>query len=380
MFTLEALDAKQGDCLLLRWGSARFPRLVVIDGGPSGVFRASLAPRLEELRALRGGEGPLAIDLLMVSHIDDDHIHGVLDLTRSLLDLKKERRPQPWKVRTLWHNSFDDLVGDAAPLEAALNPALQSAATGGLLPGVLPLGRPGALVLASVGQGRDLRNDARGLGLDVNRPWRTLVWAPEAGERKHKLAGGLELTVVGPREAEVRALQQEWNRKLEEMRRKGGAQAQAIAAEFVDRSVYNLSSLVVLASRRGRRMLLTGDARGDFVLQGLEGAGLLHGGAIHVDLLKVPHHGSSRNVTTEFFRRVTADHYVISADGRHGNPDPEMLAMLTEARGEAQYAIHLTNREARTEGFLAKDRERGRRYEVLWRDKGSRFASVALEG
>ena len=378
MFVLEALDAKHGDCLLLRWGDDRAPRLMVVDGGPSGVFGASLKPRLEAVHGERSGTDPLTIDLVMVSHIDDDHIHGVLDLTRYLLDLKTERRPLPWQVVTLWHNSFDDLVGNAAPLAAALEPAVRAVSTGGPLPAGLPLDRPSALVVASVGQGRDLRDDARGLGLEVNTPWGKLVWAPKDGRRTHALAGGLKLTVLGPLQAQVGALQQEWDKTLEEMRRKSPAEAQAVAAAFVDGSVYNLSSLVVLASRGKWRMLLTGDARGDFILQGLEAAGLLRNGAIHVYLLKVPHHGSDRNVTTEFFQRVTADHYVISADGRFGNPDPQMLAMLTEARGQAQYAIHLTNKDARTEQFFTKDHASGRRYEVIYRAEDSRSVSVAL--
>ena len=64
----------------------------------------------------------------------------------------------------------------------------------------------------------------------------------------------------------------------------------------MDKSVFNLSSIVVLADSGGRRMLLTGDARGDHVLDGIEAAGLFKDDRLHVDLLKLPHHGSDRNV------------------------------------------------------------------------------------
>jgi len=379
MFILEALQAKHGDALLLRWGDGAARHLAVIDGGPSGVFRATLRPRLDELRTERGGEDALPIRLVMVSHLDADHIVGVLDLTRHLLDLRAEHKPLPWQLLGLWHNSFDDVIGDAPPLTASLAPVIGPASTGGALPAGLTLGRESALMIASAGQGRDLRKDAAALNLEVNRPFGKLVWAPAEGRRTAELEGGLSLTVVGPREAQVRALQREWDQTLEEMRRRGGAEAQAMAAAFADRSVFNLASIVVLAARGTRRMLLTGDARGDFVLAGLEAAGLLTNGAVHVDLLKVPHHGSSRNVTTDFFRRVTADHYVISADGRDGNPDPEMLEMLTEARGAAEYRISLTNQEPRAAAFLAADRVRGRRYEVVFRDDPALGVSVALE-
>ena len=92
-------------------------------------------------------------------------------------------------------------------------------------------------------------------------------------------------------------------------------------------------------------MLLTGDARGDKILKGLEsgrGAGS-RGKSMHVDMLKVPHHGSSNNLETGFFKRITADHYVFSGNGEHGNPERETLEMLFDARGEgAVYTIHLT--------------------------------------
>ena len=63
---------------------------------------------------------------------------------------------------------------------------------------------------------------------------------------------------------------------------------------------------------------------------------------MHVDLLKVPHHGSSNNVKRNFFERITADHYVFSGNGEHGNPEREALEMLFRARGAAEFKVHLT--------------------------------------
>jgi beta-lactamase superfamily II metal-dependent hydrolase len=91
-------------------------------------------------------------------------------------------------------------------------------------------------------------------------------------------------------------------------------------------------------------MLLTGDARGDDILFGLTEAGLLGANGFAVDLLKVPHHGSDRNVTTEFFRRVRAKHYVVSGDGEHGNPEIATLRMIVDARGASAYTVHATHR------------------------------------
>src|SRR5690349_10426069 len=100
IFSLEALEAKYGDSLLLHYGEADDPKLIVIDGGPSGVFKKTLLPRLQELREERGGKVP--IEILMVSHLDDDHVRGLLDFAEAL-DEDDELRAD-FDVRTLWLN------------------------------------------------------------------------------------------------------------------------------------------------------------------------------------------------------------------------------------------------------------------------------------
>ena len=86
IFSLEALNAEQGDSLVLSWGDAAKPRHIVIDGGPNGVWKKSLEPRLNQLRKGHGldSEETLPLEMVMVSHIDDDHINGVLDFFATL--------------------------------------------------------------------------------------------------------------------------------------------------------------------------------------------------------------------------------------------------------------------------------------------------------
>ena len=99
----------------------------------------------------------------------------------------------------------------------------------------------------------------------------------------------------------------------------------------------------MIAEAGGKRILLTGDARGDKIIQGLELVGALKPQeTMHVDVLKMPHHGSDRNMETSFLERIIADHYVFSGDGEYGNPERATLEMLLKARGDANYTIHLT--------------------------------------
>lgn len=104
----------------------------------------------------------------MVSHMDDDHINGILQLVKLLADLKELNKPLPYDVITLWNNSFDDLLNnEAEELIASLKTAVKAASSSTFLAG-LPVQRETALVLASVNQGRKLRVAANRLGVGVN--------------------------------------------------------------------------------------------------------------------------------------------------------------------------------------------------------------------
>ena len=114
-FSLDVRRARKGDCLVLHYGSKTSPGLGLIDGGPSQVYGPQLKPRLQEIRKLRklGPDDPLPVDFMMVSHIDDDHINGILELTKELLEAKAAKKPLPLKINGVWHNTFDDIIGNS---------------------------------------------------------------------------------------------------------------------------------------------------------------------------------------------------------------------------------------------------------------------------
>ena len=117
-------------------------------------------------------------------------------------------------------------------------------------------------------------------------------------------------------------------------------------AATADASKPNLSSIMLLAAAEGKTVLLTGDGLGAHLLKNLKQAGLLDAkGQLHVNVLKMPHHGSVRNVSLDFLKQITADQYIISANGKDGNPDPDTLKWLvTTAREQGRKSeILLTN-------------------------------------
>ena len=373
MLILEALRAQFGDALLLHYGTEKQPRLAVIDGGPPGVHDDALEPRLLEIREQRKlGKAPLEIDLMMVSHIDRDHIAGLLQLVGNLKELQDSKQPVPWKIRRFWHNSFDDILdNDDVSVGTPASPAsiLSTASIGG------------SLVLASVPEGRDLRKLLDALKLDGNPPFKGLV----RSGRKPVVLDNLKLTVVAPGEKQLKALQKEWNEKVKKILEK---EKDAKAAAFIDRSVANLSSIVALAEADGKRILLTGDGRGDHTLQGLEETGLFdEEGRLELDVLKMPHHGSVRNVNLEYFQRIRARHYLISADGEHKNPDVDTLELISEARPDDDFTIHLTYPTDRfnvpeigekVAAFFEKEKAAGRKYKVETRKADDLSFSIRL--
>jgi hypothetical protein len=188
--------------------------------------------------------------------------------------------------------------------------------------------------------------------------------------------GPLSLRVVGPSEENVELLRRDWAKKVAGILRKKPADPAAVVADYVDKSPYNLSSLVILAACEGKTMLLTGDGRGDHTLAELKKAGLLTRGKLRVDLLKLPHHGSSRNVDQDYFDTIQARHYVISADGNYSNPDVETLEMISASRRDNDFSIYLTYpfgswydpvAGRKVEQFFTRDQAKGRTYRVVTR-------------
>jgi len=323
LFSLEALKAEHGDCLLLHWGTASAPRRMLIDGGPAGVYEDTLRPRLMQLRR-RGPvdrRGRLVLDAGVVSHAHPDHIGGVLELFRELRRDREQRRDARFRVRRLWHNGWADVVaGDVTVLANAASPTVRA-------------------VSRSLARSNELAQIGRVLGLTLNRVFGGGVI--QVGDAA-RLPGGLSVTVVGPEGEQITALRELW---AESMR----ARAVAKLAAFLDESVLNLASIALVVARGRNRVLLTGDARGDHIVRGLRDAGVLTGTTARFDVLKIPHHGSDRNVTVDFFRQLPADHYIASGNGKHGNPEIETLRMLAEARGAAPYTVHFTYREGEHE-------------------------------
>ncbi|UCE28366.1 MAG: MBL fold metallo-hydrolase, partial [Candidatus Coatesbacteria bacterium] len=91
------LPARHGDCIWIEYGDPQKPSRLLIDGGTAGTYKAIR----KRLKALETDERHF--ELLIVTHIDIDHINGILKL---LGDQKVKV-----SFNDIWFNGWRHLTG-----------------------------------------------------------------------------------------------------------------------------------------------------------------------------------------------------------------------------------------------------------------------------
>src|SRR5262245_35819022 len=100
MIRLTMFPARDGDSLLLEYGEHEPTRRILVDGGRADTYADIRGPLVD---AIGGAE----LDLLVVTHVDQDHILGILEL---LAD------PGRVAIGDVWFNGFGHL--DDSPFES----------------------------------------------------------------------------------------------------------------------------------------------------------------------------------------------------------------------------------------------------------------------
>ena len=89
-----------------------------------------------------------------------------------------------------------------------------------------------------------------------------------------------------------------------------------------DASIANRASIVIKLTYRKIKMLFCGDAPAAAILKGLQNTQ-----ESAFDLVKLPHHGSSRNISEELLQMIEARNYLLCADGT-AHPNKQTIAKL----------------------------------------------------
>jgi len=364
---LTAFQSDKGDCLLLT--DTAGTRHILVDGGVSGSYSAHVAAAMGKL-----GAAKTALDVVYISHIDQDHIGGVLKMLDDeaawrVHEFQKKNKnktskppavPRPPKVREIWHNAFhEQLKKNAGPIEDALA-AVAPILAGSDLPGIRSEALKQSELINSIGEA--IRVSRRISPKQLNIPLNPRAGGKLLMQRKNQppiKIGDLRITIIGPTAAHLEELQAEWNtwlrsakgkeqlKKLQDTARRdeerlGAAEFDGLLASLrleaesfgdpKEVTAPNLASLTLLVEDSTTSLLLTGDARGDQIVDGLKAAGRLNGGTIEVDVLKVPHHGSENNIDSDFVEAVLARDYVFCGNGFSDNPNIDVIGMMFRRR------------------------------------------------
>src|SRR4029453_17948278 len=76
IFSIELVNAGQGESILLHYGTPDDVKLVMINAGPHAAFQDLVAPRLRALSQARFDDGPVPIELFVVGDRDEAKTGG----------------------------------------------------------------------------------------------------------------------------------------------------------------------------------------------------------------------------------------------------------------------------------------------------------------
>jgi len=310
MLEVEMLLAGHGDALLVEYGEPGQPHRILIDGGPYYAYDdpGGLRERLHGL--LQAGRNEF--ELLIVTHVDTDHIDGVIRLLQdpALAGLK---------FKDIWFNGWKHLQPEAT--------------------GVLA-GKHGEYLGA--------------LLEDLDLPWNTHeklaggpVMVPEEGELPtFDLDGNARLTLLSPGPKELDNLRKEWPKSLgtadflpgdkdgalEQLRNRARyGPPKGVLGTKPDDSAANGSSIAALLEHGSERVLLAGDAWPQVLVRSLGRWSARHGGPPAVRDFKLAHHGSFGNQRKDLIRSVRTERYLISTSSAFfGHPDPETIRLIVK--------------------------------------------------
>jgi hypothetical protein len=329
VFAVEMLPAERGDALWLSYGpSPAELHHVIIDGGPRESADV-VVPMLKQRIADRG-----RVELLVISHIDADHIQGVVELLDDPAVIPK--------LGDIWFNGYEHLKSDA-------------------------LGAVDGERLTQILSSHSTRWN-RAFGGHA-------VVVPDEELPVISLGGGLELTLLSPTPAGLARLEPVWEK---ECRRAGlvpGAgieldspgpddllggwdiDASARSRYRRDDAPANGSSIAFVASYRDTSVLCAADAHAEVLSAGLTRLGA---GPHTFTAVKLPHHGSRANTSPKLVNAIRSPHWLISTNGaRFSHPTATALARVVTT--QARPTFHLNHVTDHVEYLLENA---GRRYRV----------------
>lgn len=339
--------AQNGDAFLVSTDITN----ILIDGGYARTFDTYMRKDLEELATRE-----TSLDLVVVTHIDADHIGGVI---RFLALNGHSTQKKIVAINDIWHNSLRSLTSvrkDAglSHIELDVIDAINRRGHPKELkskPGFSEISaREGSTLAALLNEGEYVWNESDGtqsICTDSVREKqfkdgfiKVLTPSKEQLEKlvslwKRDLKRFGVIGSIGSSKAIDDAFEFSFEHKIDrkiaqEQQVSAGQEKRLVDVYKPDKSTTNGSSIATIIELNGIRLLMLADSFAEDVLRELrmlEAEGEL----MIFDAIKISHHGSNYNTSPELLSVVDSPRYFISSDGsKHNHPDIELLRAIVD--------------------------------------------------
>lgn len=305
------LKAQHGDAILVTNASTTGTTNILIDGGPPSAFKrknagdtqnGKLKVALDKLI-----ENQQYIDLLILTHVDDDHIGGLISAFEHPNYLSKLAKIVIFNSGQLIYEHFNSETPSPNDIQGNFD------------------GNP----QTSIGQGITFEQHISTLNI-----WHRKLFLQNCC---YQLAG-LTIRFLSPDEDALKKLCNKWEKEQESPFTSASQTDYTYSYEKLinsdsfeqDTAISNGSSLsFILETGEQKKFIFLGDAYPEIVVAGLKKLGYSEQNPIQAELVKISHHGSKGNTNNELLKLIKTSQYVICTDGsKYGLPNKRTLARI----------------------------------------------------
>jgi beta-lactamase superfamily II metal-dependent hydrolase len=317
IFKVHSLPATYGDSFIVEYGqdSAHISH-ILIDGGTSGTS-AEIRRILEGLPADKRH-----FELIVVTHIDRDHIEGILSLL--------QEETLGFSTNDFWYNGWSHLTeGEKKNDVETFGPKQGEYLSQALIKHGIPW---------------NAAFDAKAIAID-----------PKKSLPMVDLPGGMKILILSPCISNLKTLIPKWVSELmsagltpgfgeADPAGTGGVERFGLQLpstdieELLKQKFYeddaeaNGSSIAFIAEYGGKSVLFAGDSFPSVILGSLNA---VSSNKVKIDLLKLSHHGSKRNTSPALIEKLECKKYLFSTNGsKYGHPNDVTVARVITLGGE----------------------------------------------
>lgn len=289
------LQANHGDCFFITHTDGDKVFNILIDGGNKTTFSSgaghyksgSLRILLNELK-----QKNQFIDLLIITHFDDDHIGGIIRGFEAKGYLQE-------MVEKVWFNSSIAITNYFECEEIVENRILIANESAQTTPE----------------QGANLERLLQKIECE-------LVPILTTSEKiKH---GPFTFTILSPTTDTLKKLLCIWPKEVSDSETAGVENDYNLTFENLldddefeeDGSLPNESSIAFILEIEDKKLLFLGDSHNNTIVRSLKDLGYDESNKLYVDVMKISHHASMNNTSYELLKIVESMHYLISSNAK----------------------------------------------------------------